>query len=50
MKWVLTTREGVSSLRSSVDDFFVAAAMRVIDIEDVFVASIACFGQVEANW
>ena len=47
MKWVLMTRE--EALRS-VGSEVVEAAMRVIEIEDVFVARTAWDGQILASW
>ena len=53
MKWVLTTRDGADKEWSSW--LFcrvllaVAAAIRVMEIEDVFVARMACEGQISAR-
>src|SRR3569833_2642127 len=46
MKWVETTRE---LAEVSFGSLVVAAAMRVMEMDDVFVASIACFGQTSAS-
>jgi len=47
MKWVLITRE--EALRS-VGSFVVEAAILVMEMEDVFVARMACEGQIWASW
>lgn len=47
MKWVLITRDDAER---SVGSFVVLAAILVIEIDDVFVARIACEGQIWANW
>jgi len=46
MKWVETTRE---LAEVSVGSLVVEAAMRVIEIDDVLVARMACFGQISAS-
>src|SRR3569833_629223 len=46
MKWVETTRE---LAEVSFGSLVVAAAMRVMEMDDVFVASIACLGQTSAS-
>ena len=50
---MLTTREGAEERRSSrlfkEDPCVVAAAMRVIEMDDVFVARMAWDGQISAR-
>jgi hypothetical protein len=46
MKWVETTRE---LLVVSVGSWVVAAAMRVMEMDDVLVARMACLGQIWAS-
>src|SRR6266480_3540176 len=46
MKWVLMTRDEVER---SVGSFVVAAAIRVMEIEEVLVARMACGGQIRAS-
>ena len=46
MKWVETTRDDADV---SVGSFVVEAAIRVIEIEDVFVARMACGGHICAR-
>lgn len=48
MKCVLMTREGAE--RSVGLPGLVAAAILVIEMEDVLVARMACGGQIRANW
>jgi len=46
MKWVETTRE---EAEVSVASFVVEAAMRVMEMEEVFVAKMACDGVIWAS-
>jgi hypothetical protein len=47
IKWVLMTRE---EAEVSVGSFVAAAAILVIEIEEVFVASMVCEGHISASW
>ena len=47
MKCVLTTREAADR---SVGSVVVAAAILVMEMEEVFVARMACGGQIWASW
>lgn len=47
MKWVLMTRDAAERSFGSV---VVAAAILVMEMEEVLVARIACAGQMRANW
>jgi hypothetical protein len=47
MKWVLMTREEADR---SVGSLVVDAAILVMEMEDVFVARMACCGHIWASW
>jgi len=47
MKWVLITRDGAVGSRESL---VVAAAIFVIEMDEVFVARMVCGLQIVASW